>query len=290
MPARWTTPRPVITALCLSLGLGACQKGNAPSAAAPVPASSSIATSKATSAAPPTSAASATAASPASDNAPVAFAGAYELAVRRAFEGRSWADALVLLEAPAYLLPLEKTLRAASKRPGTEGAAARVLIAAIDRGWSLVRRFSEWKENAPIAGPFACEARLHAYAFASRALKLASDSKKDAQARQRAVLSAFSGIQLPPRGAARVLCQQRFLKGCEGGPSTAGLEYVRSLRGQLDAVLMRGLRQCPPKHALARLLEPIVSKEELLGGIPARPDGRANFDEMGLVPFSNLDF
>lgn len=210
----------------------------------------------------------------------------------RAFAGKSWEEAMALLAAPYYLAPLEPKLRQAVTGSGSGAAAAHILLAALDPKAPLLRRLNAYKDHAKAAGPIACAARLHAYAQVSRALSAASRAGggKELQRGMTRVFSVLSGIALPPQGAARILCLQGHLAGCdERGPTVAGQAYIRSLRAQVDALLLHGTRGCAAGNTLGKLIEAHVAKEELLAGLPIKDD-RADFVQLGLKPFPMLDF
>lgn len=222
---------------------------------------------------------------------PPGFAAAYHAALKRAFDGKSWPEALALLEAPAFLQPMQRAFQQAAARPDAEGAAGRILWTALERNAPLVKRLTVWKEAAPRAGAFACDARLYAYAAVNRAfIDAARAPGYEVVSRQRTLLTALSGIALPPQGAARILCAAKLLRGCAPqGPSAAGLEYIESFRAQLESLLLRGLRECGVSHPLASVLEPLATKEAILADLPQK-DGRTDWEKLGLRPMPMLAF
>ena len=222
-----------------------------------------------------------------------ALAAEHAALVVRAFAGKSWSEALALLATPGYLAPMHAKLAAAAGARDAGGAAARILLAALDPRAPLLRRLNAYKDDVKAAPGFACAARLHAYAQVSRALSEASREAKpkEMQRRMTQVFSVLSGIALPPQGAASIICAQGYLGGCDArGPTVAGEQYVRTLRGQIDALLLHGTRGCAAGDTLGKLIEAHVAKEDLLAGLLINKEGRADFARLGIKPFPLLDF
>lgn len=218
--------------------------------------------------------------------------GPYAAAVEAAVRGKDWPEVLLLLAAPPKAVENERDRLKAKARPTeVERAAIQILDAALDPRLPLADRLRAFKAAAPRAGPYACEARLFAYGAVQRAFDATTGAGAALLERQRALLSAVTGLDLPARGAAQILCDARYLKGCDSlGPMSAGAAYVRTLQAQLDAPLARGLKGCGPDHPWARALAPIVERKRLLEGLPIGADGRVDFADLGLKAMPMLDF